>query len=81
MILKRISNTSIQNPTYEKKNTFPVILLVVQIWKKYAPKERIANFKNDSELPRNVILAGHFYWFCRFVLSTGILTSTALMVQ
>jgi hypothetical protein len=25
-----------------------------------------------SELPRTVILAGHFYWFGRFVPSTGI---------
>jgi hypothetical protein len=31
-----------------------------------------------SELPRTVILAGHFYWFGRFVLSTGILTWIAL---
>jgi hypothetical protein len=31
-----------------------------------------------SELPRTVILAGHFYGFGRFVPSTGILTWTAL---
>jgi hypothetical protein len=63
------------------KILFPAILLVVQIWKYYAPNERITNFQNDLELPRTVILAGHFYWFGRYVLSTGILPFTALMVQ
>ncbi len=35
-------------------------------------------YKFHSELPRTVILAGPFYWFGRFVPSTGILTWTDL---
>jgi hypothetical protein len=66
---------------FKKEKTFPAILLVVQIWKNYAPEEIITYFQIDSEQPRTAILASHFYWFGRFVSSTGVLTSTAVMVQ
>jgi hypothetical protein len=63
MIPKGISHTSVQNPTNEFK------------------KRNISSIQENkfhSELPRTVILAGHFYWFGRFVPSAGILRSTVL---
>ncbi len=62
MIPKGISHTSFQKPTYEFQ------------------KRNISSIHENISSIQNytVILAGHFYWFGRFVPSTGILTWTAL---
>jgi hypothetical protein len=64
MIPKGISHTSVQNPTYEFQ------------------KRNISSFQGNISSIQNYqglsFLAGHFYWFGRFVPSTGILTWTAL---
>jgi hypothetical protein len=64
MIPKGISHTSVQNPTYEFQ------------------KRNIASIQENIisiQLLTTVILAGHFYWFGRFVPSTGIFTWTAFV--
>ncbi len=56
-----IPQLKIPHMNFKKINIqFPAILLVVRIWKYYAPNERITNSQNDSELPRTAILASHF---------------------
>jgi hypothetical protein len=52
MIPKGISHTSVQNPTYEFQKE-----ILVPFRKLLVP----------FRTPRTVILAGHFYWFGRFV--------------
>jgi hypothetical protein len=59
MIPKGISHTSVQIPTYEFQ------------------KEILVPFRKilvPFRTTKTVILAGHFYWFGRFVFSTEILT-------
>ena len=64
MIPKGISHTSVQNPTYKFQ------------------KRNISSFQENVSSIQNyqghVILAGHFYWFGRFVPSTGIFKWTGL---